>query len=202
MEIKRQIMGLYGTNTYLLQAGTDCLIIDPAGRLSSLEKLLEDKKPLAILLTHGHFDHIKGVDELYKKYQLPIYLHEADFAMTDPAQQQKHYAYNRLAHISAPLIALKEGKMCIGPFSFEVIHTPGHTAGSVCYLFGKDLFCGDTLFKGSIGRCDLYGGNDAAMKRSLRLLAQYDPELILHPGHQEESTLAEELKNNPFMRQL
>lgn len=202
MEIIRQNMGLYGTNTYLLSDGSDCLVIDPAGRLSALEKLIGDKKPLAILLTHGHFDHIKGVDELYKKYHLPIYLHEEDFVMTDVKGQLKDYAYNRLAHISSPLIALKEGRMEIGSFKFEVIFTPGHTQGSVCFLFDQDLFCGDTLFKGVIGRCDLYGGNASAMKQSLRLLAHYNPEIRLHPGHDEESTMAYELANNPFMRQL
>lgn len=187
------------TNTYLITDGECCIVIDPASRIVKLSELIGNRKVEAILLTHGHFDHIRTVDALADIHNGPVYLHEDDEEMVRSGVQLKHYGYNSAAHISHPITYLSEGAMKIGSFMFEVIFTPGHTNGSVCYLFGKDLFCGDTLFKGSIGRTDLPGGNDRLMKDSLRTLKQLDPDIIVHPGHESESIMSYELENNRFL---
>ena len=89
--------------------------------------------------------------------------------------------------------------MRFGNLAAEVLYTPGHTEGSVCFKIGNHLFTGDTLFHRSVGRTDLYGGSDTKLRQSLRMLSALDPNLILHPGHEEDSTLEEELKHNPYL---
>ncbi len=200
MEVKRMICGAFGTNTYLLEENSDCLLIDPACKAEKLFPLLEDKNLLGILLTHGHFDHIKACDDLYKKYNVPIYMSDKDKELVSDNSQGRAFGLLNVPTISSPITCLKEGMMNIGPFSFEVIYTPGHTKGSVCFLFKDFIFTGDTLFRGSIGRTDLRGGNDSELKSSLRIFKDLDDDLIVYPGHDETSTIKDELANNLYLR--
>jgi len=202
MQIERYEMGPIGTNCYILTNDDKCLIVDPSGRFERFESLLENKKPLAILLTHGHFDHIKAVDALVKHYDIPVYLNERDLEIaTSIEMDQTNYRnFGFSARISVPTKNIDEGEMTIEDFKFKIYATPGHTEGSLCFQFDKDLFVGDLIFKQSIGRTDLYGGNMSQMKRSLQFLKTLDNDLRLYPGHGEETTLAEELKYNPFLK--
>lgn len=199
MQVKCLKCGLFQTNTYFLEIEDTCILIDPACKIDKLLPLLENKKLLAVLLTHGHFDHIKACDDLYKRYNVPIYIHEADIDMTKDGSMGKSFGLQYVPTISVPLVKLDERKYEIGAFKFEVIFTPGHSKGSLCYLFNDCIFTGDTLFRLSCGRTDLEGGSVSELKHSLKLLSTLDPNLIVYPGHDEASVLGFEIENNPYM---
>ena len=202
MIIKRLILGPLATNTYYLEIDGEVLIIDPASKSKKLFDLLKDKKVLGVLLTHGHFDHIRGVDEIYKEYHIPILLHGEDvFLATDESLYQENMKiFGVSGKITSPITSIQEGIQKIGSFEFEVYHTPGHTMGSVLYRFNDDLFTGDTLFKEGVGRTDLIGGSNRLLKDSLHFIKSLDPKLIVHPGHDEESTLGHEFMYNIYLR--
>ena len=152
-----------------------------------------------ILLTHGHFDHIGGIEAIQRRWpQLPVYVSDQDVKMLAHPMNQFPPDYPlapRPANLASPVGA--------APLSFlKVLETPGHTPGSVCYLVGDTLIAGDTLFAGSIGRTDLPGGSMVAMRRSLSLLASLPPETKVIPGHGPETTLARELATNPYLQTL
>lgn len=200
MEIRRIIAGIFHTNTYLLTIGEFAIYIDPASKPIKMIEELGDKKLIGILLTHGHFDHIKAVDDLANKYKAPVYVHKDDEYLIRNRFQAKPFGILNSPYITSPVTYLQEGKMNIGPFEFETIFTPGHTKGSVCYKFDNDLFTGDTLFKESVGRTDLDGGDSTSLKSSLRILGAYSENLIIHPGHEDESCLDYEKKHNTYLR--
>ena len=200
MEVQRFVLGSFATNTYLLTNNDECLLIDPASKADKLFDYLENKKLLAVLLTHGHFDHIKACDGLYEKYKMPIYLNKNDLDLTKDNSQGRVFGLLNVPTIKSPIISLKEGKMKIASFEFEVIFTPGHTKGSVCFLFKDCIFTGDTLFKMSVGRTDLKGGDSSDLRASLRCLKELDYNLIVYPGHDEPSTMLEELKHNSYLK--
>ena len=202
MNVERYVMGVFATNTYFVGDDKEVIIIDPAGKTEKVESLLQDRKPVAILLTHGHFDHIKAVDGLHKKYNCPIYLNKEDEKIARSAKQGEVFGINNSAHISSPINYLEQGPLKIGNFTFEVIFTPGHTSGSVCYQIDNCLFTGDTLFHLSCGRTDLYSGNDREMKSSLRILKELSDDLLVYPGHEDTSTLKIEKEFNPFMKSI
>ncbi|MBQ6334100.1 MAG: MBL fold metallo-hydrolase [Erysipelotrichaceae bacterium] len=198
MKIETYVMGPLATNTYLLSIEDEAILIDPAAKAEKVIEKLGDRKLIGILLTHGHFDHIKAVDGLYEHYHCPVYLHPYD----EPLARDKYSGamFGLTAYISCPIQHLKEGRMQIGPFGFEVIFTPGHTPGSAIFVFEDAIFTGDTLFKGSVGRTDLEGGDERLLKSSLRIFKEFDKDYLLYPGHDQASTLADELANNWFLR--
>ncbi len=191
--------GLFQTNTYILEIENKCILIDPACKAEKLEPYLVNKDLLAVLLTHGHFDHIKACNDLYKKYNVPIYIHEADIEMAKDGSAGKEFGLQFVPTLNVPVKKLIEKEYEIGPFKFEVLFTPGHSKGSVCYLFKDCIFTGDTLFKMACGRTDLVGGSSSEIKQSLRLLKNLNPNLIVYPGHDQSSTLEFEIENNPYM---
>lgn len=197
MTIETHVMGPVMTNTYIISENNETIIIDPAGKAEKIIELLQDKKLLAILLTHGHFDHIKGVDGLYNHYHCPVYLNSQDEFLARDKYAGK--SFNIVSYITCPTIPLKEEKMKIGPFEFEVIFTPGHTPGSVIYVFENEIFTGDTLFKGSVGRTDLEGGDNRLLKDSLRIFNSFNKEYTIYPGHDDKSLLSYELMYNPYL---
>lgn len=190
---------MFGTNTYLLDIEDKVILIDPAGKAEKLLPCLEGKQLLAVLLTHGHFDHIKAVDDLYDEYRMPVYIHAEDEELCRDKNQALSFGLPFSPVISCPVQHLQDGLNEISPFRFAVIPTPGHTEGSCCFLFKECIFTGDTLFKGSVGRTDLKGGNNAKLRSSLRVLRELDPELIIYPGHEDTSVLKDELENNPYL---
>lgn len=200
MKTEQYITGMIYTNTYLLEINGECILIDPASKAEKMIEIVGDRKLLAILLTHGHFDHIKAVDGLVKKYNCPAYINKEDESLARDKNQGSDLGLNSLPYISVETKNLKEGLMEIGPFKFEVIFTPGHTKGSVCFKFDGEIFTGDTLFSMSAGRTDLKGGSDSELKSSLRLLKSIKENLIVYPGHDAITNLDYEKAFNPYLK--
>ena len=198
MEIYRYVLGPLQTNTYMLVKDDQVLLIDPASKAEKLIDVIGDKKLVGILLTHGHFDHIKAVDGLYERFDCPVYLHHDDEYLARDKSSGSDFGFN--VYISCPTINPKQGKMSVCDFEIETIYTPGHTRGSVIYIIDDAIFTGDTLFKGSVGRTDLDGGNARDLKDSLRIFKQFDKDYDIYPGHDEVSKLSLELATNYYLR--
>ena len=202
MNIDILSLGSYQTNCYLVWAeGSDrCVVIDPGFEPEAILARLEalGLTPEAILLTHGHFDHVGAVEALVKSANCPVWIHQSDYT------QHKNPINDRLYPIH-------DGDFCVfsfceegeairaGALTFRVLETPGHTWGSVCYLCGDAMFCGDTLFAGSCGRTDLPGGSARAMGQTLERLAAMDADYRLFPGHGGSSTLSAQRQTNPYL---
>ena len=203
MNITTLHLGSLGTNCYLVPSGENrCIIIDIGDGVARLRDTLDSKglKPEAILLTHGHYDHVAGVEEIRSTYGIPVYIHAADEKCLRSGQANLAYQLTDKAFIPvAEYQTLSDDDtLNIGELEITVIHTPGHTPGGVCYQIGDALFTGDTLFAGSIGRIDL-GGNAQDMRASLERLASLCGDYEVYPGHMGSSTLDWERQNNPCM---
>lgn len=171
MDIKCIKTGYLEENCYILSIGNDSLIVDPGDEADKIISEIGNKNVLGILITHYHFDHIGALAELRTYYNVDVIDYE-----------------NR--------------KEKIGDFEFEIIDTKGHKEDAVSYYFKEDkiMFVGDFVFEGTIGRCDLPGGDFEEMKRSLSNLKKLDKNIILYPGHGNKTTLENELLNNPYLR--
>lgn len=206
-------------NCYVLatKAGADAIIVDPGQRaMARLRRILDENRltPAAVLLTHGHIDHIWSAQKVADTYGCPAYIHPADrFMLTDPivglGPRLAQVAFGALFREPRQVVELdRDGdKIELGGFTIAVDHTPGHTQGSVLFRVtdGPDdlAFTGDTLFKQSIGRTDLYGGSGRDLITSIvsKLLVLDDDTVVL-PGHGPRSTIGAERRSNPFLEGL
>lgn len=204
MEINVLPLGQLGTNCYIFcrKGGSKCGIVDPGGQGEQLARWLKDKglEPEAVLLTHGHFDHILGIPGLRAAWpELPIYCHPADFGegQTVSLFGQTFPSVRSFGGVTP----YREGdRVTVAGAELEVLETPGHTPGSVTLRTGDALFTGDTLFAGSMGRTDFEGGDDDAMMASLRRLAELEGDYRVFPGHEGQTTLEQERKTNYCVR--
>ena len=191
MNIKTLTLGPLQVNCYILWEKDGCLVIDPGFEPERVMKACDELglKIQAILLTHGHFDHVGGVKKLAEKTGCQVFLHPDELSLPPFITSGKlHYTHT-----------YAEGdEITLARMTFTVLHTPGHTPGSVCLDFGDHLFTGDTLFAGSCGRTDLPGGSFATIKASLKRLASLPGNATIYPGHGEETTLETERLENPF----
>ena len=168
MNIKQFSMGPLQTNTYVLHNETHAIVIDPSfttqRELNIIKDALNDLELCGILLTHGHIDHIAGVPLLLDQYDVPLYINpqEKTFLST-PSLNLSNMIPPRLS-LDIDTIDLNEGAMRVGPFQFEILDTPGHTAGSQSFIFDNDVIVGDFIFMGSVGRMDFPTGSEAVMK--------------------------------------
>ena len=202
------VTGPLGENCYLLWREKLAWIVDPGADVEEIVQELEARglTPVAIVLTHGHFDQLGGLDELLKRWpDLPVVLRheELDWAFTHPINQYPPFYFHQ--HRPATLVTPGETYAC-GGIEARLIHTPGHTPGGQCILVEEDVpaplcFTGDTLFKGSIGRTDLPGGSYGQLHASLkRLVETLPPETTVLPGHGPASTMAQEKRSNPYLQ--
>ena len=171
MHIKCIKTGYLEENCYIISMGNNCLIVDPGDDADKIINEIGEKTVLGVLITHYHFDHIGALDELKESYNVEV-------------------------------IDYKNRKNLIGNFNFEIIDTKGHKEDAVSYYFKEEklMFVGDFIFEGTIGRCDLPGGDFEKMKKSLSNLKNFDKDIILYPGHGNKTTIENELLNNPYLR--
>jgi hydroxyacylglutathione hydrolase len=184
-------------HVYIICRFDCCYIIDPSHDIEAIQEALGSKKLLGILLTHAHSDHV----DLIHHFDVPIYLHLDDAHLLFEDQYNgyapKRHPYQR-KNLNLKYVKHLD-QIPIADQSIEVYHTPGHTKGSVCYLYDNKLFTGDTLFKESVGRHDLYSGSLPMLKRSVIMLSHLQANIKIYPGHDAPSTIRNELKNNPFI---
>ena len=200
MEVKVLQVGPIGTNCYILEdeKARAAAIIDPGDEAGRILQVIEDDgvDVKYILLTHGHYDHTTAVPQLHKALpQAEIYIHRAD----------ANGAGSQLFPLAGQIPDLKfydEGDtLALGDMTIQVLHTPGHSKGSVTLKVGDVLFCGDTLFAGSCGRTDFVGGSYGQILQSLKRLVSLEGNLRVCPGHEGTSTLDVERAHNPFVRE-
>ncbi len=198
----------YGANCWVLidEKSEHYALIDPSATGEAFSQFVEKrglkKENLKyILLTHGHFDHITGADEIRDMTGAPLAVHEKDAdCLTDPDKNAYKYFFREDLILRPAEIQLKDGDvLTLGESEIRVMHTPGHSLGSVCYFCGDVIFTGDTLFDRSIGRTDLYGGSQATIEESLRALISLGGDYGIYPGHGSVSTLSKQIKFNPYL---
>lgn len=209
LKIDQLELGPVQTNCYIISnAQKECLIFDPGEESGKITALLKRKglAPLAILLTHAHFDHIGAVDDLRDRFAIPVYLHhlEKDWLSRPNLNGSGKYAALPDYRVKdADILLLEEKELKISTFQMDILHTPGHSPGSLTYSFGDEGFAivGDTLFRGSIGRTDLIDGSEKKLLQSIRRALLTLPEhMVLYPGHGPETTPEQEMKSNPFLK--
>lgn len=198
IKIHRIPLGSYESNCYLIEnlEENSALIIDCAD--GNELQMYMDKNNLKLdisygLITHGHFDHVMGVEYLQEHYGTMFFISLEDFQ----AQYEEFYLFPSLKNVNMVYDSLT---MNLGGFKIETISTPGHTKGGMTYKFGNHIFTGDTLFKENVGRTDLYGGDHGTLIRSIKeRLFTLPKDIVIHPGHGEESTVGWEMENNKYI---
>ena len=207
MKVGKFVLGPVATNCYIgiNEETKECFIVDPATCPPEFVSYIKNAglTVKAILLTHGHFDHIMGLDALLKEFSVPVYAHEAEREVLESAQLNSSasmlgqpYSFSGADYVT------NRQELRIAGFEILVIYTPGHTIGGCCYYIEKEktLFSGDTLFHGSVGRTDLPTGSMGQLVSSVRdRLFVLPDDTQVYPGHMEETTIGYEKKYNPFI---
>jgi hypothetical protein len=213
IEVEKLVLGMVSTNVYLVFYNGNCIIIDPSDEAERIVACIEERKakPLAILLTHGHFDHIMAAPALAKKYGIKIYAGEAERQLLEDS------GLNLATRFLGEDFTLEADEYVKGGdeiefegFKLKVLYTPGHTVGSVSFYtedladneaFKKAAFTGDTLFAGSVGRVDLPTGNEGTMRRTLNeVIKKLPSDTVVFPGHGAATTIEREIMHNPYLR--
>lgn len=208
LQLRTFAPGMVAANSYIikdLESG-EAAVIDAGAFNSRFESLLKSmgiEKLKYILLTHGHFDHIMGVQRLKKSFGGKIVVHQMDSECLFDSKKSLASGWGFMCPAFYADVTVKEGDvLTLGKEKIEVIHTPGHTVGSVCYKTENILFSGDTLFHMTCGRTDFPGSSAEEMMNSLKKLSLIEGEYRVCPGHNSESTLSFEKSNNPYMKGL
>ena len=210
MKIDHLVLGAYETNCYILRSGDtsrDCLVIDTGLRAEKIVEFLRENKlnPAAVILTHGHIDHIRGLALLRAEYpQTKVYIHKLDAAMLSEPKKNLSSELGAGFTTEAADFTIDEGDVVEqAEIKLSVLHTPGHTPGGICLYSAEEkiVFTGDTLFACGVGRTDFYGGDGEQLISSIKskLLIRAD-DTICYPGHGESTTIAEEKLHNPFLQ--
>ncbi len=207
MDIKAYEVGMLQTNCYVVGGDDGLVIIDPgyAGAKLCNEIDSDGRKPVAILLTHGHFDHTMGVDYLVERYDIPVYALDKERETIESSAANLSTLFSAAGiHSDTEITYFSEGDVLeFAGLSFETLWIPGHSVGGCCYYLRSDnvIFSGDNLFYGSVGRSDLPGGSMSAMINGIKekLFALPD-ETMVYPGHGPETSIGFEKQYNPFIR--
>ena len=207
VKIESMVLGAVATNCYFVinEETKEAIVIDPADRADRiLKKAAEEGLTLAaVLLTHGHGDHIMAVPELREKTGIPVYACKAEEELlADPNQNLSAMLFGKPLSLKADVWTCDEQELTVAGMKFRVLFTPGHTPGGCCYYSREAgvLFSGDTLFCGSVGRTDFPGGSMGTLTRSIReKLMPLPDETAVYAGHQDETTVGAERRYNPFL---
>lgn len=195
LNIHTLTLGLYQTNTYIVsKAGSDkCIVIDPGYEGTTIlnRAALLGLNIEAVLLTHAHFDHLGAVRAIVADTDCDVYVDEQELQLP-PTMTDGPIYYSHLYPA--------DGEIAVAGMDIKILRTPGHTPGSVCLLIGDAMFSGDTLFAGSMGRCDFPGSNIFDMRKSMKKLCNVAGDYRVFPGHAEATTLEYERKTNPYLR--
>ncbi len=198
IDIRRIVCGLLQENCYIarIEGRDDCVVVDPGDDFPKLKAAIGTRSVAAVLLTHGHFDHIMAAGALAEAYGAPVYVASADEEMLNDAGKSGYAGMMGIPRADWPPISAEPygDALSAAGMDFTVLYTPGHSRGSVClYLEGEGaLFSGDTLFRAGYGRLDLYGGKMGDMLRSLKALFRLPGDVKVYPGHGEATTIGEE----------
>lgn len=201
MNIERLVLGALDTNCFLVADDADgpLVVVDPAAEADQLLAAIDSRSVEAVVLTHGHFDHLGAAREVLAATGAPLLVHEADAAaiMTPEGSGGAVFGFD-YASPAADRLLHDGDEVVAGELRLTVLHTPGHTPGSVCLLGGGHLFAGDTLFAGGVGRTDFPGGDSAALRRSVVRLSRLPDETRVHCGHGPDTSIGRERRLNPF----
>ena len=200
MEIKVFNNNSMATNTYIVSIGSEALIIDPVGNLETINYYIKNKELNVkyILLTHGHGDHIGLVTELKELSNALVYIHNEDEEMINNSSLNLSSHFGKAISFKSDFHYKDGDELLLGTETIKIIHTPGHSKGSVCIQIQDCLFTGDTIFQGSVGRTDLYGGDYDKMLKSIEKISKLDSNLKIYPGHGPSSQLSIEIRTNPY----
>lgn len=201
------VVGQLKTNCYILQSGPVAIVVDPGDEAKRILRFLKDLsvKPVRIIATHTHFDHVLGVDEIRAEFKIPFFIHKDDLPMLESMQSR----VQRITGFTVPTPPrvdgfLKDGEtISLEDDSMKVIHTPGHSPGSISLDCDEFVLTGDALFNQSIGRTDLPGGDFETLIDSINnRLFKLTDDTIVYPGHGPETSIGDEKLANPFVRQV
>lgn len=204
LKVDYVVSGMIETNCYFVydEQTKTAIIIDPGLDSKKVINKIEELhlKPVLLINTHGHFDHITADDIIREKYNIPLAIHKNDLPMLLDSHKNSSFILGldtiiKEAEILFDKEETKECELC----KYSIINTPGHSIGSVCILIDNFLFSGDTLFCGSIGRTDLPTGNQEEIENSLKKLKTLNPDIIVYPGHGPITTIKQELLHNPYL---
>ncbi len=206
MKIKRFALGTLWTNCYLIwDSNGDGFIVDPGGPAEDVESFIRDNDILIhwIILTHGHADHIGGIQELRNLSENGVGIHYEDSdCLTDANKNLSSFMETPITIPAAERELSDKDSLTVGTMEIEIIHTPGHTPGGICLLVTDAddhiLLTGDTLFAKSVGRSDLPGGNENVLFESLKKLEYLPDNLKVYPGHGPETSIGTEKQHNPY----
>ena len=212
MKINHYVVGMVQTNCYIVSNDEtkECFIIDPGASGKQLaEKIRQDGlTPVAVLLTHGHFDHVGAAKTLAKEFDIKIYAHEKEESTLKYPDKNVSWMVGVEESYTADVYLKDEENISFAGFDIKVLHTPGHTEGGCCYYIAEEdvVFTGDALFAGSVGRTDFPGGSMSQIVRSVRekLLSlneagNLESDIMVYPGHNDPTTIETERMENPYL---
>ncbi len=205
MNIKRFRVGSLASNAYLVSnQQKQAFLVDAGGGAQEILAEISSKQLslLYLINTHGHYDHIADDAAIVAATGARLLIHQADLpALQDTELNLAGYLASRFTPVLHGEALTGGDRIPFGEAEIQVLHTPGHTPGGICLLLGEDVFTGDTLFAGSIGRSDLIGGDSAALMASLKnVLSVLPDQVVVHPGHNRETTIGEEKATNPWLK--
>ena len=205
MKIEVITDSMMGQNTYLCydENTLEAVIIDPSLNIDEEKKLIKNKNLNLkyIILTHGHADHIGDVLELKKMTGAKVLAHQDEKEMLNDANiNMSNQLFQSRIEFEADVYVSDREKLRVGDHTFSFIATPGHTKGGMCIRLGMEMFTGDTLFAGSIGRTDFYGGDYKVILKSIKKLSKMENDLVIYPGHGPSSTIGIEKQENYYMK--
>jgi glyoxylase-like metal-dependent hydrolase (beta-lactamase superfamily II) len=205
IKVKKIISGSLEENCYAVYDSESlrAAIIDPGedGKKVIFEMQKDKLKPELLINTHGHYDHVLSDDQVRFEFKIPLAIHEYEAQMLAGDYGNSSGSISFTVNVREPEILLKDNqKVELSFTTFKVMHTPGHTKGSICLLFHGFLITGDTLFAGTIGRTDFGGGSYEEILSSLFKIKKLKPPLVIYPGHGSNTTLTNEIRHNPYLK--